>query len=321
MNSTPAANPHWTMQHLHEHLQYAADLELWTIPFYMSAMYSITDRTSTPFQLIQTVVNQEMLHLQCVANIANAYGYSPKINAPVYRGKTIPHLDFDLDKPDPVAKYSPYTAEIGPLDLPHINAMCLIEYPEWDSGSQPSLKQNVKEYANIGDFYKALLYGASLFQDQVKGNINQVNYFSAFYRLLPVMNVTENGKQGFNQVELLIQLITDQGEGAQNSSNQLASQFQNTADDLEQTLDHFDKFMQIRQAGALPLTYAISPVSAYTAQDKELLHILREHFTQLRHTLEQLFRGEDPADFVKHMISVGASIQNCWKHGVVPQFS
>ena len=61
----------WTPKNLKAHIQYAVDLEFWTIPFYMSAMYSIKDRTSDAFQLIQSVVNQEMLHLQSASNIAN----------------------------------------------------------------------------------------------------------------------------------------------------------------------------------------------------------------------------------------------------------
>jgi len=48
----------WNLKHLHAHLQYAVSLELWTIPFYMSALFSIRDRSSPAFQLIQSIVNQ-----------------------------------------------------------------------------------------------------------------------------------------------------------------------------------------------------------------------------------------------------------------------
>jgi hypothetical protein len=320
INNPVVAKPDWNLKHLHEHLQYAADLELWTIPFYMSAMYSVIDRTSTTFQLIQSVVNQEMLHLQSVANIANAYGFSTKINAPVYEGKTIPHLDFNLDIPNPTADYQPYSAEIGPLDILRIHAMCLIEYPQWDSSDEPDLKQNVKEYANIGEFYRALKYGASLFKDHIKGGIKQVNHFAAFYRQLPVMTITDSSDNGFRQVAMLINLITDQGEGARQHDT-LKDAFQNTADDIAMNEDHFDKFMQIKQSATMQLTYPFKPVADYSAYDKELLEIQQEHFRDLRHCLEALFAGDNPQDFVKTMISVGAAIQNCWKNGVTPQFN
>src|SRR3954470_8033680 len=47
-----SAEPQWTLEQLHEHLQAAVDLEFWTIPFYMAAAYSIKDQGETAFQLI-----------------------------------------------------------------------------------------------------------------------------------------------------------------------------------------------------------------------------------------------------------------------------
>ena len=150
----------WTLSHLHDHLQYAVGLEFWTIPFYMSALYSIVDRTSDAFQFVQSVVNQEMLHVQLASNVANAYGLSPTFSPPIYSGQKIPHLFF---KPDVVARFSPYSAEIGPMDTERVNAMCLIEYPEWESNDPPDLHDDVKEYPNIGAFYRAVAYGARLY--------------------------------------------------------------------------------------------------------------------------------------------------------------
>ena len=71
----------WDLGHLHGHLQAAAELEAWTIPYYLSAMFSVVDRSSEAYQLVQSVVNQEMLHLQLVSNIANSYGYSTGADA------------------------------------------------------------------------------------------------------------------------------------------------------------------------------------------------------------------------------------------------
>src|SRR5215813_318273 len=84
----------WDLGHLQGHLQAAAELEAWTILYYMAAMFSIVERTSDAYQLVQSVVHQEMLHLQLVANIANVYGYSPVIGpgAFQYEGTTVPHL-------------------------------------------------------------------------------------------------------------------------------------------------------------------------------------------------------------------------------------
>ena len=86
----------WDLGHLHGHLQAAAELEAWTIPYYLSAMFSVVDRSSESYQLVQSVVNQEMLHLQLVSNIANSYGYSPVLTPGIfsYVGQNVPHLDF-----------------------------------------------------------------------------------------------------------------------------------------------------------------------------------------------------------------------------------
>ncbi len=310
--------PTWNIRHLREHLQYAIDLEFWTIPYYMSAMYSIVDRASTAFQYIQSVVNQEMLHVQLAANVANAYGLSPKFAAPVYDG-TIPHLNFQLDHPNPTRFFSPYSAEIGPLDSLRINGMCLVEYPDWVGFDKPNLCQNVNEYPNIGAFYQAVAYGASQLVDHLRGGVNQIDIFRAYYRNMPSMIVSDSGAQGFNQADLLLTAITEQGEGISRARKDIASSFQNTATDAHPQLSHFEKFSAIRD-NPLPATYPVKDPSRYSREDKHLLVNLDKHFRALRHALEELFAGKNPPNFMQYMVTVGADIQTCWKHGVTPRF-
>ena len=90
----------WTRTDLHRHLQHALDVEFWTIPLYLTALYSIKGlKTLKPHdypdaaKLIQSVVIQEMLHLEIVCNLCNALGYSPKFHPPQYRDeKNIPFI-------------------------------------------------------------------------------------------------------------------------------------------------------------------------------------------------------------------------------------
>ena len=311
----------WTIHHLRQHLQYAVNLELWTIPFYMSAMYSIVDRSSAEFQLVQSVVNQEMLHVQLASNLANAYGYSPRFKAPEYEGQAIPHLDFNLDRPNPTEIFTPYSAEIGPLDEERINAMCLIEYPEWKTHGRPDLHDNVKEYGSIAEFYAAVEYGAGLLKSDLRGGVRQVDYFSAFYRNLPMLTVADSGEAGFRQALLLIDTICDQGEGASRRDSGLPTPFQNTADDSNPGLPHYEKFLQIRNETQRSPLYAVKPKDRYTEEDRALAAILRKSFQEFLGALEELFSGRNPEDFFRLMITVGAAIQNCWKHGVTPRFS
>ena len=309
----------WNISHLREHLQYAVDLELWTIPFYMASMFSIVDRTSAAYQLVQSVVHQEMLHLQLAANVANAYGLSPTFEPPAYVGQTIPHLDFALDDPDPRPQFSPFTAEIGPLDLEHVNAMCLIEYPEWGEGTV-DLHDDVGEYGSIGAFYDALEYGAGLLRSHVRGGVRQVDYFSAFYRNLPALTVPDSGPPGFRQVKLLISVIRSQGEGA-TSLEVIPSAYRNTADDGAAEKDHYEKFVAIRNGGPLPGTYSTKPDRACTDQDRSLQAELVAKFDELRAAMTSMFAGGDPKAFLAVMVQVGAATQTCWKRGVVPRFS
>lgn len=319
----------WTLSHLHEHLQAAVDLEFWTIPFYMSAMYSVKDRSTDAYQLIRTILNQEMLHLQCAANIANSYGLSPKIATPVYEGKKVPHLDFALDKPDVIKRYEPYTAEIGVLDEQRINAMCLIEIPDYDTNdkevsligeSAQELFSGVREYGSIGAFYRALRRGAFILKDRIKGGVRQVDYFAAFYNNAPNLKITEARSNGFRQVDLLIDLITSQGEGASKREQTISRPFWNTADDIAPAHDHFAKFNTIK-GSALPETFSVKSRHEYSDQDKKLEAILIEQFDGLRSLLEGLFSGEEPEQFFPRMASVGGAIRNCWQHGVTPRYS
>lgn len=311
----------WDISHLRTHLQSAVDLEFWTIPFYMSAMYSIKERTDPAYQLIRTVVNQEMLHLQTAANIANAYGLSPTLNAPVFKGDKVPHLDFSGDEPAEIKKFSPYTAEIGPLDIKHINAMCLIEIPESLTGEKPELNSDVTQYGSIGQFYEALRFGAAQLKGDIRGGVKQVDFFSAFYRNMPSMKVTESGADGFDQVNLLIDLITEQGEGEGKNTETMAETFRNTADDVAAEDDHFDKFLLIKEGKSLPATFSAVSPAKYNKQQQKLEAILMAQFTELRAVLQGLFGGENPQSFFPLMASVGAAIRNCWENGVTPKFS
>lgn len=321
MRLTRLTKDEWTIGALRQHLQYAVDLELWTIPFYLSAQLSIVDRRSDAYQLIQTIVHQEMLHLQLVSNVANAYGLSPSFDAPRYEGQTIPHLDFALDTPNPTADFSPYSAEIGPLDTERLNAMCLIEYPEWGVPPPSNFSDERTEYGSIGELYEALVFGAAQMKSHLRGGVKQVDYFSAYYRGYPSMTVTAHGEEGFRQARLLLDTIREQGEGATKKRERIPRPMQNTADDMQPSMPHFDKFYALRQAPVKPATYPVKPVSEYSPADLELLEILTRNFAGLRVALQHLFAGDNPESFVERMVSVGASLQNCWKHGVTPRFN
>lgn len=314
----------WDIQHLQLHLQAAVDLEFWTIPFYLSAMYSLKDPSSEIYQLIQSVAYQEMLHVELASNLANAYGLSPTFNAPQYQGQTVPHLDFDLDTPNPTETYHPYSAEIGPLDLARVNTMCLVEYPEWKTGHRVDIRETVSEYGSIGEFYDAVEVGAAELVGDLVGGRRQVNQFQNFYRNFDQQTVIGDGATGLAQAANIITAIRSQGEGGNERPRDIPEAYRNTADDVAPAWQHYKKFITIRHAlleGKQPETYCGVADPAPGSPGFVAQQILIANFTEFRLALEALFRGDTPPNFGAIMATLGGNILNCWKNGAIPKFS
>lgn len=316
----------WTIDNLREHLQDAIQLEYWTIPYYMSAMYSIKDPTSDAYRLIQSVVYQEMLHVQLACNVANAYGTEIDLEhcfiVPPYEEQKVPHLKFktEEDPNDPTQSFCPYSAEIGPLDDLRINAMCLIEYPKWEVHDRPRLCPNVTEYSSIGQFYQAVLFGASRFVDEIRGNHQQVDIFKNFYRNFPDQTVTHSGPMGFQDVTHLVHAITDQGEG-ERRFDAIPLEFQNTAHGFNSEEDHFDKFIAIKNLTVRPDTYDGHVDPPAGSEGERSQEILLKNFNGFREDMVTLFNGRELKDFGPRMAALGGNILNCWKNGAIPRFS
>jgi hypothetical protein len=316
----------WQLEDVHHHLQYAVDIEMWTIPYYLTVMYSIKDPSEPAFRLIQSVVNQEMLHAQLAANVYNSF--QPKEQhqqaPPLHIGPFnytkeggVPHLNFALDE-EAVDKYGDQDARLGGLDLIRLGTMCLIELPE---SSPPSVDPSEVEYATIGDFYDALRVGMGQHPHHVHGNHNQVDYFKNFYRNLSHTTVTQDGSVGLDQALKLIDVITEQGEGRTNTNEGIPAEYQNTADGYNTSSSHFQKFNAIRDAflsGREPATYSIDS----NQKDTQPRQALALNFAKLLGSIQDLFNGgSDDGLFGVHMHTVGANILSCWRRGIVPEVS
>ena len=314
--------PAWNLPRLQEHLQGAVDLELWTIPYYLTMLYSIKDPTADAYRLIQAVVYQEMLHVQLVANIANAFGYSPEFRAPVYKGKNIPHIDFDLDTPNPTQQYSPYSAELGPLDDVRLNTTCLIEYPEWLTEREPDVSETQQEYGSIGEFYDAVRVGMRQLRAQVRGNVNQVDEFGPFYNNQPDLTITLDGDDGYRQAMTLVDIIVDQGEGQTEAVESVPTEFQNTADGFQSASTHFQKFESIRNSKCRPATYTGVAKPDRGSPGAAAQKILAADFAEFLKILTRMFNGKPtPPAFGSLMAKLGGDVLTCWQRNAIPRFS
>lgn len=326
----PVHRGQWTIEALQEHLQYAVDLELWTIPYYLTALGSIREQGSEASQLLRSIANQEMLHMQLAANLANAYRGVVSVTAPVY-GEGVPQLDFALDHPNPTHLFSPWSSNLGPLDETRVNTMCLVEYPDWNGKVDPD--PTATEYGTIGDFYCSVAIGAEELKRHIKGGRNQVNLFQNFYPGLAHPTVTRDGEYGWPAVQEIFNTIVTQGEGRFSPdmgpekrarvpawfrvfSPFVPPENQNLADDIRPESSHFEKLLYIRR-GPLPATWTAGEPSEAGRRAQERL---RRDFAGLCGVLQAMMRGE-PAEISPVMFQIAGDIQSCWKCGAVPTFS
>jgi hypothetical protein len=311
--------PRWSLKGLRAHLQDAIDLELWTIPYYLSAMYSIRDPASEAYQLIQSVIYQEMLHMQLICNLLNAFGGLPRFRTPVYGGPQIPHLDFRLDEPDPTRFFTPYTTEIGPFDQQRLNTMCLIEYPEWPSQPKAEFREDRDQYGSIGAFYAAIRCGITEFRDHLRGGVRQVDFFSSYYNNLAGTTITADGVDGYRQAIEFLDVIIEQGEGQSDGDDEIPLKYQNTADGLHDSWPHYRKFMQIRELRQYPATFV--PDCEANPTGRRSQKILARDFANFIGVLNDVFQGKPYHGFGASMAKFGGEILSCWQHNAVPKFS
>jgi Ferritin-like len=313
--------PRWDIESLRTHLQGAVDLEFWTIPYYMTVLYSIKDPSCEAYRLIQAACYQEMLHAQLACNIANAFGYSPRFTAPAYTADKIPHIDFRLDVPNPTEIFTPFSGELGPLDQKRLNTMCLVEYPEWDTERSPDLRPKQSEYGSIGEFYDAVRVGIYELRHELRGGVKQVSEFGPFYNAFSEPAITRDGEEGVNQALRLVQVIVDQGEGQTSGDADVRLEYQATTDGFENSWPHYRKFLFVRAMRELPETWVGAPDPAPGSEGRKAQEILIKDFAGFMETLNALFSGAQPVKFGAQMAKLGGDIVTCWKRGAIPRFS
>ena len=191
-----------TLQGLKKHLQAAVELEWATIPVYLTSLYSIIDGYNVEiYNLIETVIVQEMLHMVQVANILIAINGSPLIDspstAPSYPvtglpGGVLPGLRVSIER----------------LSLEHVYMVFMaIEVPHRSFVANPPILKEMNTvsalYAEIVDCIELLgddIFNASTVDHQVLWPWTMER---ATGRIIPITNV-----------DSAIDIITSQGEGA-----------------------------------------------------------------------------------------------------------
>jgi hypothetical protein len=143
----------WDADHVARHVQHAVELELFTIPAYLCAYWSIRQggggAADAAAEALRGVVNQEMMHLQMACNLASALGCTPRLTgaaAPRYPGR-VPYDAHDVE------------ITLGPATDAQIRAFMALELPTWLEPYTLTDLPPQDRYPTIGDFYHALLHG------------------------------------------------------------------------------------------------------------------------------------------------------------------
>lgn len=132
-----------TVEGLREHLQWAIQVELSTIPTYLYAMYSIDDQDAEAYRLIRSVAVEEMLHAALAANILVAVGGQPRF----YDEDVMPSYPMDLPHHDP-----PIWMNLERCSPEFVERVCLpIEHPK----ASDAVPED-DDYETIGQFYLAI---------------------------------------------------------------------------------------------------------------------------------------------------------------------
>lgn len=233
----------WTIEKLEEHLQGAVELELLTIPPYLTAWYSLHPQTNKKAaEIIKSVVVEEMLHLALASNVFNAIGGHPKLTE---GGGYVPRY------PAKMPFHIPNTFEVGlvPFSDAALETFMTIENPTHPGVEPPqaSLEAAIPRvlefaekygYKTIGAFYGAIEKGlkeldarGGLFKGDPTRQIGPEHYFGGGGRVIVVTDLK-------TALEAL-QEIVEQGEG------DVTAPLPEEKFDPEGELAHFYRFKEL----------------------------------------------------------------------------
>ncbi|MEU9317282.1 ferritin-like protein [Streptomyces sp. NPDC048295] len=148
-----------TLEDLRTHLQWAIEVEHSTLPPYLTALYSLdAEHNADAVQLIGGVFVEEIIHLALVANLLNAIGGEPRLDAPHMlppHPRTMPHADPSIE------------LALLPFGKEALGMFLRLEQP-----AHPGDAAEGDNYETIGQFYDAIEKGlrglcAELGEDQV----------------------------------------------------------------------------------------------------------------------------------------------------------
>lgn len=214
------------LQTVQNKLQRAVELELSTIPPYLTAWFSIPPGTNQEAaSIIRSVFMEEMLHMILAANVLTAVGGKSKLNK-----NTIPTYPLHLDFEDKLFKEREFQVNLEKLSPSALCTFLQIELPggwDWENNHPKACKKQAIDPEDmefevsgltIGDFYNEIKGDLKTLVEMAHGDESKVFIGDPSHQVdvnyywkgggLPV--IVDNLKSAFQAIDE----ITEQGEGA-----------------------------------------------------------------------------------------------------------
>jgi hypothetical protein len=276
---------------LKDALQAAVELEFFTLPPYLTAMWSIKDENHVAADIIREVAYEEMQHMALACNMLAAIGGTPRINRP----PSIP----EYPRPMPGGVKPQLIIGLSGLTKAAVDVFMAIEEPEVIV-PLPALEMIQETFPRIGAFYEAIQRAFH----EVNPAINVERQITGPLAPMVVANLKD--------VENAISLIRVQGEGTNVSP----------AVDSPTHLAHYYLFKELKKERKLvydpaaktyqptpmpfPDTYPVAPVPAggyrYDEVKPQAAALLRQFdhaYTKLLDELQSAWTGSGQAALLR----------------------
>ena len=202
-----------TKEELWHYLRVAMEVELSTIPTYLSAIYSLKpDTNQAARDVMHSVVIEEMLHMILAGNVLRATGGLSEINSKEF----VPTYPTPLPDSNIKVDGKIFEVPLQKFGIPALDVFLCIEKPE-----RPGSKPETRGWHSIGQFYDGLTEGldnlctklgtAEVFNGKGEDQIQPEDYYGGSGEVIVVANedpdvAHENAKWAFKE-------IINQGEG------------------------------------------------------------------------------------------------------------
>lgn len=202
--------PITTIESLREHIQAAFTVEFSTVPPYLTALYSMKDKSTYAYKVMRSVVLEEMFHMIQASNLMNAVGASPLCTG---------------DKVPEYPTYVPGHAAGGPYVqlMPATSEQFTTTFMPIEEPAPYHAPAEGADFDTIGQFYKAIeqgfelcaaKYGESELFSHDTGFQRTDYYFGSAGGTVLYVDSLKSAKLAINE-------IVQQGEGAVTPDNTL----------------------------------------------------------------------------------------------------